>query len=569
MCPHCNVKLKVQKTKRRKGIFLDFGRIWFQQRHKYCGLCGSVFDSEYLNALIPECANFGFDIIELVGRELFIKNRTESEITTLLEKRNVEISPSEVTFLGKKFILYLAQAHKEKEPEIKNLINLRGGYFVHLDSTCDGDSPHLFCAVEELLKLVLVSRKIPSESCEAITPILQDLKKKYGTPTGIVCDMSKGIISAVEEVFPEIRIFICHFHWLRDIGKDLLKEDDSFLGSVLRDFEVKPTLSKFSREFRGLIRNYPILSVSFKACVDDFFKQKLPEEIIAHLLIEWIQDYTSELNGYGFPFDRSNVSLVDRMIKAYEHLKKLNIQSGHLMRIKQFLEGILSSEDLQECLRDLKRRMQYFDHLREIMRIAQLHGVEGLNDDGKDADMPLMKKELTAFAAREDIKKAAQTDRCVRKMLKQIDKYKDRLFTTGVEVTDANGVKIRIFPERTNNLLERTFRDEKRGHRKRTGYKSMSKILKTMLAETPYVKNLGNADYLKIILNGKITLAERFAEIDSAKVRDALKKHNEKLERLDPKVKQVIKVEGMLQSLIEMVSNFSGDEVKSGLEMVG
>jgi hypothetical protein len=542
------------------GIFLDFGRIWFQQTHKCCSFCGSVFGSEHLDTLIPEHANYGFDVIELVGRELFIKNRTESEIVILLKKRNIEISPSEVAFLGKKFIMYLAQAHKDKEPEIKSLINLRGGYFIHLDSTCDGNSPHLFCAVEELMKLVLISRKIPSESCESIIPILQELKKAYGTPTGIVCDMSKGIISAVEDVFSGVRIFICHFHWLRDIGKDLLKEDDSFLGSVLRDFEVKPTLSKFSREFRALMRNYPILSKPFKVSFDDFFKQMLPNEIVAHLLIEWIQDYTSELHGYGFPFDRSNISLVDRMIKVHEHLQGLNIQSGHLMRIKQFLEEVLSSEDLQKCLQDLKRRIHYFDDLRQIMRIAQLHGTEGLNDDGKDADMPLMKKKLVDFAAREDIKKVGEADRCVQKMLKQIEKYKDKLFTTGIEVTDANGVKIRIFPERTNNLLERTFRDEKRGHRKRTGNKSMSKILKTMLAETPYVKNLGNADYLKIILNGKTTLAERFAEIDSAKVRSALKKHNEKLEKLDPRVRQIIKMEDVLESLVEMVSNFSENE---------
>ncbi len=502
-CPHCNAKFNVQKTKRRKGVVLDFGKIWFKQKHKYCIPCKKAFASEQLSALVPEYANFGFDIIEFIGQELFVKNRTESEIATLLEMRNVEISPSEVTVLGKKFIMYLAQAHREKEPEIKSLINLHGGYFVHLDSTCDGDSPHLFCAAEELLKLILVSRKIPSESCESIVPILQDLKTAYGTPTGIVCDMSKGIISAVEEVFPGIRIFICHFHWLRDIGKDLLKEDDSFLGSVLRDFEVKPTLSKFSREFRALIRNYPILSRPLKVCVEFFFKQKLPEQIIAHLLIEWIQDYTSELNGYGFPFDRSNVSLVGRMIKVHEHLQKLNIQGGHLLKIKLFLEEVLSSTDLQECLQSLKRRIQYFDYLREIMRIAPLDGADGLNDDGKDADMSIMKKELIAFTAREDIKRASETDRCVRKMLKQIEKYKDKLFTAGIEVTDANGVKIHIFPERTNNLLERTFRDEKRGHRKRTGNKSMNKILKTMLAETPYVKNLGNTDYLRIILKWK------------------------------------------------------------------
>lgn len=546
--------MNVQKTKPRKGIFLDFGEVWFNQKFKYYAHCECVFNSEELSSLVPEYANFGFDIIEFIGRELFIKNQTESTIVELLKTRNVEISPNEVSYLGKKFILYLAQAHKEKEPEIKRLINLVGGYFIHLDSTCDGGSPHLFCAIEELLRLVLVARKIPSESCESIVPILEELKRAYGNPAGIICDMSKGILAAIQEIFPGVRVFICHFHWLRDIGKDLLKEDDSLLGSILRDFEVKTTLSKFSRELRALIKKTTSLSAHLAVEIEDFFKQKLPEEVIAHLLIEWIQDYTDDLDGYGFPFDRANVSLVERIIQAHEHLQKLNIrESGHLKKIQAFLEGLLSCRDLQDCLCDLKRRILYFERLRDIMRIAPSEGVDGLNDDGENADMSVMKKELNDFTEREDIKKAAETDRCVRKMLTQIKKYKDRLFTDGIEVIDAMGNKVLIHCERTNNIAERTFRDEKRGHRKRTGNKSMSQILKTMIAETPYVKNLANAEYLKIILNGKKTLAERFAEIDGSNVRDAMKKHHEKLEKLDPKVKRVIKTNGLLQNIMETI----------------
>ena len=85
----------------------------------------------------------------------------------------------------------------------------------------------------------------------------------------------------------------------------------------------------------------------------------------------------------------------------------------------------------------------------------------------------------------------------------------------------------------------------------------MGQILKTMLAETPYVKNLGNAEYLAIILNGKMTLAERFAEIDAHKVREALKDHSEKIEKLNPQVKKVIKMESFLEGMANMYSNFT------------
>src|ERR1017187_7933994 len=41
----------------------------------------------------------------------------------------------------------------------------------------------------------------------------------------LVHDMSKGILSAIAQVFPGIPDFICHFHFLRDLGKDLCGED--------------------------------------------------------------------------------------------------------------------------------------------------------------------------------------------------------------------------------------------------------------------------------------------------------------------------------------------------------
>ena len=39
-------------------------------------------------------------------------------------------------------------------------------------------------------------------------------------------------------------------------------------------------------------------------------------------------------------------------------------------------------------------------------------------------------------------------------------------------------------------------------------------MLKTMLADTPLVKNLDNPDYMPLILNGKADLEELFASMD-------------------------------------------------------
>lgn len=537
-------------------ILLDFGELALKEKVKYCPICKKTFRSEELKMLVPDYSNFGFDVIEFVGRKLFIDYYTEREVLSALNERNVKISLRQISFLGKKFILYLAQAHKSKETEIKGLIQKNGGYIVHLDGTCDGASPHFFCAVEELLKLVLLSRKIPSESIDSIVPILQELFAAYGQPIAFVCDMSKAIIGAIERIFPGVPIFICHFHFLRDLGKDLLKKDYDLLASMLRAFNVKPTLSKFARELRDLIKNFTSLSQHLETKTIDLLDKDIPEQVLAHLLVEWIQNYKTDLAGYGFPFDRAHLAQLKRMEEAFNYLQKLELApSDRLTKIKEFLEEVLSDSELQSCLEKLKKKTLHFDRVREIMRLAPLEGKDGLNDDGGEVDMPKMKRKLEEFIEIEEIQEVKLVDSGYKKMIAQIDKYKDRLFTNGVEIIDSKGNKSHMQPERTNNLLERFFRGEKRGIRKRTGNKSMSRALKAMLAETPYVKNLSNHDYMKVILNGKKTLAESFADIDSKQVRIAIQKHHEEQDKLRPCVKRAIGDDNLLQSIFDAYSS--------------
>lgn len=539
----------MQKTQNRELILLDVGKVLLKETVKYCADCHCVFGSEKISECVPDYCNFGFEIIEFVGTKFFVEHLTESEVVDALKERNVKICRREIAFLAKKFILYLAEAHKDKESEIKNLIHLNGGYFAHLDGTCDGASPHVFCALEELLKLVLLSRKIPSESAEAIIPILKELKSSYGTPLGIICDMSKAIAKAIKKVFPGIPVFICHFHYLRDCGKDLFKNDHELLMVTMRDFSVKKTLSKLARDLRHLIRDYPSLSQHLDGDINEIFSKQLPEEVLAHLLIEWIQNYTSGLCGYGFPFDRANIALAKRMIEAYEYLRKFNLKpEDRLSKIKDYLEEVLTT-DFLDLVEKLEKKAWHFDRLRAIMRLAPPDGKEGLNNDGEEVNMSFMKAEFKKFTDMEGIKSAAEVDSGYRKMLTQLVKYKDRLFTDGVDLVDKRGNKSHMQPERTNNCMERLFRDEKRGVRKRTGCKSMNKILKTMIAETPYVKNLENGEYLKVILNGKSKLAERFAEISSKEVRRAMEKHVEDQDRLRPHVKKLIGDDKLLQKI--------------------
>ena len=132
MCP-CGFPTKVQKTqKREKIVTLQIGRFALHETVKHCPNCQRVFRHEEVKNFVPEFCNFGFDVIEYVGRALFLEYHTLEEVMGALREKNVFISDREVSYLGRKFIYYLVQAQQDKSSEIKQLFHAQGGYFLHL-----------------------------------------------------------------------------------------------------------------------------------------------------------------------------------------------------------------------------------------------------------------------------------------------------------------------------------------------------------------------------------------------------------------------------------------------------
>ena len=174
------------------------------------------------------------------------------------------------------------------------------------------------------------------------------------------------------------------------------------------------------------------------------------------------------------------------------------------------------------------------------MRIAQPDSRKGLNDEG-DPDITTIKQRVTQFRYSEELKELAVTNIAYRKMAKQIDKYWDKLFADPIQVVTHTGT-VTLQPQRTNNILEQFFRYLKRLDRKRSGNHALTKTLTTMLAQTPLVKNLDNPQYMEIILNGKATLAERFAQIDIDKVRKLFTEEQKVTQKYPKRMAEVFKI---------------------------
>jgi hypothetical protein len=549
----------VLKTKQRDVVTLHIGMFHAQETISICDRCRRTYGSDDLRRLVAPSCNFGYDALVYVGQALFLRHRRSQEISDELAAQNVRISPREVDYLGKKFIVYLAIAHRQAAPSIKQAMRSNGGYILHLDATCNGKEPFLMSGLDSITQIVLGNVKLPSEKADTIIPFLEQIKQSFGDPVASVHDMGTGIIKAVTEVFPNMPDFICHFHFLRDVGKDLIGSEYDKIRNRLRKHGITTTLRAQARKLKQIIDDHPQLIEDFRSSVQNETASESSIELIptisAYGLILWILDGKNQGGGYGFPFDRPHLVFTQRLCSAYAQLQEIKMiqlrgqwrDNRPLYKLSCELEAIFNDKILRRTLTQIEPKLQVFDQLRDAMRIAPKSGSEGLNCDGADDDIQIIEGNVRQFRQQlMDDPMYANED--YQKMIDQIDKYGKKLFADPIAIDTPDG-KVFIQPQRTNNIMERFFRDFKTGHRRKSGHNGMSRTLQTMLADTPLAKNLQNESYLKVLLNGRPTLEALFADIDITLVRKQLFNSQASWERIPAKIKKIISEPEFVQAI--------------------
>ena len=526
---------------------MHIGPFYVHETVKVCPLknCKKTYRYTGLDVFLPQGSNFGYDVIAYIGDALWGKSHTPLQIQAdLKQQNNLTISESEITLLAKKFVHYVVEAQRDKQTEIKKFLHRGGGFFMYFDAMHPGDgAAHLMCAiaeeVSEKVSIVLGSVKLPTESTETVAAFLRELKRKYGAPLAGICDMLASNLAAFQEVFPGILLLICHFHFLRSIGKTFLEYENTMLQGVLKQYDITKRLKEFVSKCKTSIETNPQLADYMKYDEKMYRSsfQTLPEIIKAYCKALWTLAYEQELNGYGYPFDRSELVYLQRMKKTYDSLKTYSLGSKELSELKFLLASVLEDSDLCHHMAALEKKVQDFDRLRAIMKIAPIYGVKGLNDDGEECDMTAMEELLKIFIESDEIKN--NSDKAYQRMIKQILKYWKMLFSKPVEVRLSSGETFFTYPQRTSNCMERLFREFQRSEYKRTGMSTLGRTARAMIAETPMMKNLQCPEFVSIILNGQPTLAARFAQLDMKCIQERMKK-SENEEKLPTGLKKIL-----------------------------
>ncbi|RLC28531.1 transposase, partial [Candidatus Woesebacteria bacterium] len=256
-------------------------------------------------------------------------------------------------------------------------------------------------ALDGIAQIVLDNIKIPSEKADKIIPFLKRIKHCYGIPLALVHDMGTGILSAVKEVFPGILDYVCHYHFLRDIGNDLFGIEYGRIRSELKKHSIRPALRGIVKASEERIETEPELAKNLDCYLRDEGKTtNVFPSVLAYILSNWILDANSESNGYGFPFDRSHFVFYKRLKTAkniVDNLSTKKKKDNYIIKLNRVLAQAINDRNLKTTVSRMEEKVQIFDQLRDAMRIAVADGKKGLNDDGENVDMKTIKEAVTIF----------------------------------------------------------------------------------------------------------------------------------------------------------------------------
>ena len=225
---------------------------------------------------------------------------------------------------------------------------------------------HLMSSIDEISHIILHNQKMPSENSDYIIPFLQEIKKRYGDPLALVHDMGSGILRSVAEVFPGVRDYICHFHFLKAQGKNLFEHDYHTIRRHLRSYKLSSQLRKIAKGLKRAIDDDDTMQLELNTYLlaktdDEKLKPEIHVTVKSYLLVTWILEANNASNGFGFPFDRVHFDTYDRLRSAYPSLKALKPLINKGLLPLMLLHKVVADKALESTVTRMAEKARVFD----------------------------------------------------------------------------------------------------------------------------------------------------------------------------------------------------------------
>jgi len=333
--------------------------------------------------------------------------------------------------------------------------------------------------------------------------------------------MGKGGAKAVAPLREKgIVDLICHYHFLAAVGKKLFEQPYALLRKLLKSSKVRTDLRALLRD----LRTYPTTSPH----EGRFGKGVVHEELLA--LVLWILegDGTKDLL---YPFALVHLAFFQRCRQALQRAqcwmqgprtlperRAINLLATLVRRFDKDARFSTAATRLEEG-------WQAFCELRDVLQLS--------NAELPRADVRAHQRELASLGARrmgeieaalrdyraelgERIASSQNAGALSRSpsavIVSYLDRYGERLFGHPTR-RDEEGTIVAIV-ERTNNVPEHFFGNEKQHLRRRLGRANLGRDLEDQPAQAALAANLRHPDYVRVLCGSLDHLPITFAELD-------------------------------------------------------
>jgi len=412
---------------------------------------------------------------------------------------------------------------------------------MHIDATTESGTGTLLAILSGREQWVLGAWKIPSESAQAIEPHISEVCALFGEPCSIVRDLGQPISAAAEMAAlkmsepPKIRA--CHYHFLRDVGKDMLNPLYDQLRKFVRVFSLRNNIRHVIASLRKKVSNVDIADA--KRYFDDYTYMcgfpSLPEGApgisLIILLAQWILDFRHDSKNMGFPFGRPYYNLYRRCTTAANAIDFFLLECRHddgladdaLKKLKAAIQPFIDSKKVCGTVKRLEARMNLFDKFRALFRLDSVLP-EIMGDEAGDAihkyelfesDMKRhvdkfyydLKTRYDSASDNNDIKHA------IKIVIDHLERHAAYLWGHIIAIDVGGSIKY-LAIDRTNNVIEGFFHVMKHKERRRSGRKILTRDFECIPAEAALAMNLFNREYVELVCGTLDKLPDLFSKLD-------------------------------------------------------
>lgn len=236
-CPDCQRVLPIYQVLSRLVQCVDRA-VMMKRRDKRCGKdCPGdrplFYAPRDLRVVLPGRI-YGLDVTLHVGERHLGDGVPLAQITRDLNARGTPLDQRHTGRVFRDFVA-LTSLLRGDEAAVQKRLRAQGGMVLMCDGVQFEDrSPVLYLVWDAISGMPLFGQRKPFRGKDDLVPLLERARDMDVPVLGVVSDKEKGLVPAVEQVFPEVPYQFCHTHFLKNCAKPLREDLTSLQGSVRR-----------------------------------------------------------------------------------------------------------------------------------------------------------------------------------------------------------------------------------------------------------------------------------------------------------------------------------------------